>query len=189
MIKIHFVSGKVKELDQPWDKFPQKLNFGGLRLLKGHNNLLIPLNSTTIEFVEYEEDEVEEYPRIKVSEVTTSESRPEYPEDKPVASDELVGEPADESTMEPVLPEPEKETPQETQDRMLAEMMEKSNCHKNKHEGQDMIIYYQETSVGKSKTPARRYFPVCSFCGVRERYVKASDLTDEQKENAKVWDN
>jgi hypothetical protein len=171
MIKIHFVSGKVKELDQPWDKFPQKLNFGGLRLLKGNKNLLIPLNSNTIEYVEYEEDEIEE----------TIES-------EPVASDEPVAEPTDEPEVEATVPEPEKETPQEAQDRMLAEMMEKSNCHKNKHEGQDMEIYYQETTVGKGKTAAKRYFPVCSFCGVRERYVKASDLTDEQKENAKVWD-
>ena len=34
----------------------------------------------------------------------------------------------------------------------------------------------------------KRFFPVCKKCGIRQRYVKAADLTDEQKENAKVWD-
>jgi hypothetical protein len=34
----------------------------------------------------------------------------------------------------------------------------------------------------------RRYFPVCVKCGMRERYVKAESLTDDEKLNAKVWD-
>lgn len=166
MIKIHFLSGKEIELDQPWDKFPQKLTFGGLRLLKAGMNKLVPLNSSTIEFVEYVPDApVQEAPEV---EAPVKEPEPEKQEPKP---------------------ESEKpETAQEKNDRLIGEMMAKSNCHKNKHEGQELDWYYQDVSVGKSKAKARRYFPVCTFCGVRERYVKVDSLTDEQKENAKQWD-
>jgi hypothetical protein len=171
MIKIHFISGKVKELDQPWDKFPQKLNFGGLRLLKGGPNLLIPMNSPSIEFVENVPEEVDDGDDVLVEHDRSDEEVVQQEDVQ--ASDERESK--------------EEEKPR-TNDEMIADMVALSDCHKNKHEGREMEIWYQETTVGKQKAKAKRYFPVCSFCGVRERYVKAGDLTDEQKENAKVWD-
>ena len=69
-----------------------------------------------------------------------------------------------------------KKSDEEKYQEVMDEMIAKSNCT---HQNQD--IYKQETSNGT------RYFPVCSFCGKRERYVKADSLSDEQKENAKEW--
>jgi len=73
---------------------------------------------------------------------------------------------------------------QERADDMLAYMKEMSECP---HEAHD--FYYTDSQVGRAKSPVRRYFPVCAKCGVREKFVKKADLTDEQKENAKVWSN
>ena len=70
----------------------------------------------------------------------------------------------------------EKEDPEEKNKRIMDEMMAKSNCtHTN------TAIYRQDTAKGS------RYFPVCTFCGKRERYVKADSLTDDQKANSTLW--
>ena len=69
---------------------------------------------------------------------------------------------------------------------MVEEMKRLSSCV---HEDADDVVYYQHTSVGKDKRPAKRYFHVCANCGVRKgKYVKASSLDDDIKENAKYWD-
>ena len=75
---------------------------------------------------------------------------------------------------------------EERKEELLAEMKEKSEC---KHE--DTEIYFQEVKTGtkNDQKMARRYFPVCNFCGLRERYVKAASLSDEEKANAKQWDS
>lgn len=71
-----------------------------------------------------------------------------------------------------------KESDEQKAQRQMDMIMAKSNC---KHEAEKLEIYTKQTTKGA------RYFPVCSFCGKRERYVKADSLTDEQKSNAKVW--
>ena len=54
-----------------------------------------------------------------------------------------------------------------TPEEQLTKMMEKSNC---KHEPEKMELYIQHTAKGI------RYFPLCSFCGKRERYVAESKI-------------
>ena len=78
-----------------------------------------------------------------------------------------------------------------TADDIMAEMTAKSNC---KHEPEKMELYIQHTAKGI------RYFPVCSFCGRRERYVAESKImkgeyvgtpnekwTEKDIANAKAW--
>jgi len=73
----------------------------------------------------------------------------------------------------------------------MADMTAKSNC---KHEPEKMELYIQHTAKGI------RYFPVCSFCGRRERYVAESKImkgeyvgtpnekwTEKDIANAKAW--
>jgi hypothetical protein len=69
-------------------------------------------------------------------------------------------------------------TDEQKAQKQMDDMIAKSNC---KHEPEKMEMYQQQTSKGV------RFFPVCSFCGKRERYVKADSLTEEQKLTAKVW--
>ncbi len=88
--------------------------------------------------------------------------------------------------------EPVAESMQARKDRILAEMKEKSDCAGNGHIGKEQIIHYQDVTIrrknAKDSLPSRRYFPVCSFCGLRQKYVKADTLSDEQKENAKFYE-
>lgn len=66
----------------------------------------------------------------------------------------------------------------------MEDMLAKSNClHQNQ------TLYVQHTAKGI------RYFPVCDFCGKRERYVSEKKILDgeypswslEDIENAKPW--
>lgn len=68
----------------------------------------------------------------------------------------------------------------DAKDIALKELIAKSSC---KHENQQMFVQTVSTKKGESQ----RYFPVCEFCGQRFRYVKADDLTDEIKADAKIW--
>ena len=56
-----------------------------------------------------------------------------------------------------------------TVEEIMAETTAKSNC---KHEPEKLELYIQHTAKGI------RYFPVCSFCGKRERYVSESKIVD-----------
>ena len=68
------------------------------------------------------------------------------------------------------------ETREDEQQRLLEEITAKSDCvHEEKE------IYKQSTTKGD------RWFPVCTFCGKRDRFVKADSLTPAEKLNAKVW--
>jgi hypothetical protein len=69
---------------------------------------------------------------------------------------------------------------EEKQEDAMKELMEKSNCA---HPESKRVFYRQDTSKGS------RYFPVCSFCGKRERYVKADSLDDKVKETALLWED
>jgi hypothetical protein len=108
----------------------------------------------------------------------------------PAEREEGTGDPEDTREVEPVTEE-KPESPQARNDRLLEEMKEKSDCAGNKHAGKEQVIHYQDVMIkrkGKGSLPSRRYFPVCSFCGLRQKYVKADTLTDEQKENAKLYE-
>jgi len=73
---------------------------------------------------------------------------------------------------EVVLPKTDKqEAPKapKTADEIMADMTAKSNC---KHEPAKLELYRQNTAKGI------RYFPVCSFCGKRERYVSERKIVE-----------
>jgi len=62
---------------------------------------------------------------------------------------------------------------QKTADELMDEMIAKSDC---KHEPEKMELYRQNTAKGI------RYFPRCSFCGKRERYVAESKIVEGKYE-------
>jgi hypothetical protein len=103
-------------------------------------------------------------------------------EDEPVKEKPM--EHGEEAILKPMVqenkPEEKKESDEEKAKRKMDEIIAKSNCT---HPEEKMEIYQKATAKGI------RFFPVCSFCGKRERYVKADSLTDEQKLNAKVWND
>jgi hypothetical protein len=73
----------------------------------------------------------------------------------------------------PKMDEQASPPPVKTVDELKAEMMAKSNC---KHEPEKLELYIQHTAKGI------RYFPVCSFCGKRERYVSESKIVEGKYE-------
>jgi hypothetical protein len=130
--------------------------------------VLIPLNSHTIERIE---ENIDEEPEV------------EEPTEEDLAFEPTDDKPTEREPEPPVeLTEEKPKSAQEKQEEMLAYMKEMSSCTHENYE-----YYYSESMVGRSKKPVRRYFPVCAKCGVREKFVKAETLTDEEKSNAKEW--
>jgi len=151
--KIHFVSGKTLDISElEFRNISPKLGAKGIRCQVSHAGHIIPLNSTTMEYIEHIEEEEE------VREMST---------------ETLVPKQAVEPKVEPKSP-----------DEVMNDMLAKSNC---KHENQS--LYLQKTAKGD------RYFPVCDFCGKRDRYVSEKKVLDgeydewkyEDIENAKPW--
>ena len=150
--KIHFVSGKTLDItEKEFQAISPKLGMKGIKCHKSQEGHLIPMNSTTMEFIEHieeKEEELEEVIEEETKAVITTAEFEEYKEDA------------------------------------LKTMIDKSNC---KHENQTLHI--QHTAKGI------RYFPVCDFCGKRERYVSEKKILDgeyeewkaEDIENAKPW--
>jgi hypothetical protein len=170
MLKIYFVTGKVIEIpDYDLNKLSGRLPHLGIRVWRPQPDKVFPIGWDGVMFLE---------------EVITDEEREEMK--AAIIADEVPQEAIPE---EPVIEEPEpevkekKKSAQEKADEALAEMKRLSECqHENHH------IYYDETLVGRARKPAKRYFPVCAECGVREKYVKADLLPEEVKANAKLWD-
>lgn len=170
MIRFTYANGREVEYDYDWTKLAPKLQLGGLRLFAPQPGVLIPLNSHTIALIE----------NLSVNEEKdeNDEKSEEVPERESEEREELED------------PQEEKEEPEEKlsieekKEKILAEMKAKSDC---KHENK--TIYYQEIWTGpkNNRKVQKRYFPVCDFCGIRERYVKAADLSQEDKDNAKQW--
>jgi len=174
MINIHFASGKSREIDETeFSKLPIKLQQRGIRIMiANEGRLMIPLNSNTIEFIEESEDEIGNVKEIiegsgEIEEVIE-------PEETAVTVDELKG--MVEELKQVQIEVDAKKDIEQKQHEAMEEILAKSSCT---HDNLD--IYKQATSKGE------RYFPVCSFCGKRERYIKADSLSDEQKETAKIW--
>lgn len=185
MPKIYFTSGKTLEITEyEFERISPKLQMGGIRLYRTAKGNLIPLNSTTIELIEKEStgggfEKTLETWEEKAEKVPLKDIKPE-PKEKEVQT--IAEEPEEpEEKVESAKPE----TPQEKQDRMMAELIEKSECL---HPRDRLQMMYQETKSG------RRYFPVCTFCGYRHRYisikkVKAGtiDWTMDEVVAAKPW--
>ena len=148
--RIHFVSGKTLDISEiEFRNISPKLGAKGIRCQVSQAGHIIPLNSTTMEYIEHIEDE--EPKEIVVEEPTPIVEPKEEPKDP---------------------------------DEVLNDMIAKSNCtHEN------YSLYLQKTAKGD------RYFPVCDFCGKRERYVSEKKVLDgayeewkyEDIENAKPW--
>jgi hypothetical protein len=174
MVRINFTSGKHLDVEYNWEQLAPKFQLGGVRMFKPRPGILIPLNSQTIEMIEdlgHEEEDA-----------TVSEETAE-PDEFSETFEATHDKPTEREPEEPVDLKDEKPmSAQEKQDEMLAYMKEMSECT---HEAHD--YYYTDSQVGRAKKPVRRYFPVCVKCGIREKFVKADSLTDEQKENAEVW--
>jgi len=160
-------------------KFLTMLTHRGIKSVRFGSNIVIVSPSNLIRIELGEEDERDQRKkRVPVQKVV--EERKDEEGDATESGDD-----------EPVAEE-KAETPQERNDRALAEMVEKSNCAGNKHKGKEQTIHYQDVMIrrkgAKDSLPSRRYFPVCTFCGLRQKYVKADTLTDVQKENATLYE-
>jgi len=93
----------------------------------------------------------------------------EYIEHVPEKEDKVINP---EPVLAPVkLPTVMDQDKPKTNDEIVAEMTAKSNC---KHEPEKLELYRQHTAKGI------RYFPVCSFCGKRERYVSESKIVKDE---------
>jgi hypothetical protein len=148
---IHFVSGKTLDIsEQEFDNMSPKLNGKGIKCQKTNAGHLIPLNSTTMEFIEHIEEKEE--PNMFDSTIESLKKEGKF-EDKP--------------EVEP------KKTEEEIMDLMIA----KSNC-----EHPTQSLYVQHTAKGV------RYFPVCDFCGKRDRYVSEKKIVDGEYDNWSVED-
>ena len=148
---IHFVSGKTLAISElEFNNISPKLGAKGIRCQVSHAGHIIPLNSTTMEYIEHVEEEQE----------------------------------AREMSTETLVPTKEEEVPTRTEDEVMNDMLAKSNCG---HENQ--TIHIQHTAKGV------RYFPVCDFCGKRDRYISEKKVLDgeypewkiEDIDNAKPW--
>jgi len=98
---------------------------------------------------------------------------------EPPAKEEVID--VEFTVVEEVEEEEEKElTPQEKQDKLLEEMKAKSDC---KHPPEKQELHFQDTKTG------RKYFNVCSFCGIRSRFIAMKDLQEQglDLDKAKEW--
>jgi hypothetical protein len=159
MVRIHFISGKELEFEYDWIKLAPKFQHLGLRMFRTPGGQLVPANSPTIEYIEIEETAEEIIAKeIKVEESPVIEAPVEEPAEK------------------------KEQSAHEKAAEMLEEMKKLSSCPHEKYD-----YYYVNSTAGPNRKPVKRYFPVCANCGIREKFIKADSLTDEQKENAKVW--
>jgi len=121
---IHFSSGKTLEITElEFNNMPVKLNGKGIKVQKTAGGHLIPLNSMTMEYIEYVQEE-EDQSEGEIAERTREDSQfePELPE------------------MKEQLEKPKAKTGEE----IMAEMIAKSDCdHKGK-----LVLYRQHTAKG-----------------------------------------
>ena len=155
MPTINFISGNTKYI--PIEDFltiTNRMISGGLKFTKLKDGDWIPLNSNTMEFISCQD--IPKREKIKYAD-------PEE-EAKVIVSQEIV---------EKV--EVEKKAIEDRRKEELAELIAKSNCT---HDGDKISIFKSDSKKGI------RYFKVCKFCGYRDRFIKESELTTEQKDNA-----
>lgn len=165
MPTIHFVNGMKQAIpEENWNGFLKRWNNSGLKYyIDRINGNIIPFDSPSIAIVEREKPDE-----------PTEEVRQELPKAEETESDE-----EDESAEE--VPEV---TAQEKAEAALAEMKAKSECGMNKHTGQKQIIYKQAFKAAKGGKVYYKYYPICSFCGEKGRFIAADKLPDDVKEAA-----
>ena len=148
---IHFGSGKeLKITEEQFQKIGPKLRDGGVRVWALKESHIIPLNSHTMEYIE----------RVPEPKVVWTEETHDIPAPKGAIAT---------GTIMPKLDVQVEKPKAKTNEERMAELTEKSNC---KHESEKMEMYIQHTAKGY------RYFPVCGFCGKRERYVSEKKILD-----------
>jgi len=174
---IHFTSGKTLEINEmEYRNISPVLNAKGIKTKRLSTGHVIPMNSMTMEFIEH------------VPEELPGDNVMEEPKVVPGVAVEKYDWKTDGRELEDMK---QAEPKVKTADDIMAEMTAKSDC---KHEPEKMELYIQHTAKGI------RYFPVCSFCGRRERYVAESKImkgeyvgtpnekwTDKDIANAKAW--
>ena len=162
-------------------KFMTMLTHRGIKSVRFDNQVVIvsPSNLIRIELgVEDESDERETVEQVAVPEVAQG-------------TEDGEGDATESGKDEPVAEE-KPESIADRKKRLRAEMIEKSNCAPT-HEGREQILHYQMVNAGgsikkgKKGLPGKRFFNICSFCGLKQRFIKADTLTDENKENAVLW--
>jgi len=172
---IHFASGKQLEITEgEFRNISPKLSGKGIKVQRTMAGHLLPCS--TMEMIEHIPEPVVEPSKTQEEEDANDM---EWANVQPIPTTEAFGQ--------VVVEKPKKKTA----DELLAEMTAKSNC---KHEPEKLELYIQHTAKGV------RYFPVCSFCGKRERYVSESKInkgeyegtvngrwTDADIANAQPW--
>lgn len=161
MISVYFTSGKVLELEKGEDeRFLRGIKLrGGIKYYQTNKGHIIPLNSQTIELIEVGEMDVEEKEFERAAIIAQETPVPEVPKmDKQEAP---------------------KESEQEKNDRRLKELMDKSDCE---HEKEKLEVKFTATKNGK------RYFPVCSFCGHRGRFIGKQKVAEGRDTNWTIDD-
>ena len=172
---IHFSSGKTLEITETeFANMSPKLNAKGIKTQKTASGHLIPLNSMTMEYIQWVPEKADE-------EIVK----------EPVLAVEKYDWKTDGRELEDMKQAEPKPAHRQTDEEIIAEMTAKSNC---KHEPEKMELYIQHTAKGI------RYFPLCTFCGKRERYVAESKIingeyagtpnekwTSDDIANAKPW--
>lgn len=153
---IHYSSGHDIELREgEGQRFWNRARNAGFRYYQSLDNIIIPFNHPTITYIELEAKKEEPKPVVPKKEA--AEAKPEK-----------------KKTMTEI-----KEKELTNQAKQEADFMAKANCiHKDGNGVTLRKLYFTETVNG------RKYFPVCEFCGHRERYVGVPKI--EAGENA-LW--
>jgi hypothetical protein len=153
-------------------KIRMSANVKMYRTPEGHYVVLSPSNLLMIKFYGEDTEGEEKAPKKDLG------GKPHPKAEKPAGAKKKEEMSAEElaiiAEVEGKLPETEAEVEdKEPKKDPLADMIEKSNC---KHEPEKLVLFSQHTAKGM------RYFPVCSFCGKRERYVSEKKIAENQYE-------
>jgi hypothetical protein len=172
---IHFYSGKTIELDESEGAAFWKRAVGtGVRFWKSRKqNVAIMFNSPTIEYIELGAKDTRTAGDFEAEKRAVEEAA----RNKREKRGELTEE--DEARIKEAALK-----------KMETDFMARSNCRHVDEEGNTLrSMYFTDTQQGK------RYFPVCDFCGHRERYVGIEKVkegktqwTEEDLENAKPFE-
>lgn len=177
MIMAHNVVVDInkREYETIVPKIRMSANIKMYRNPEGHFIVLSPSNLIMIKFIG-EETEGIDFPKsletlraegqVAGKPAPLKEIVPEQKEEPLAPKRELSDEEKAIIAAEPKLDKVQAD-PEAPKKDPLEEMIEKSNC---KHETEKLELYIQHTAKGI------RYFPVCSFCGKRERYVSESKI-------------
>jgi flagellar biosynthesis GTPase FlhF len=159
--KIHFYSGKIIELDEAEGKsFWDRMSKAGIRAWQSRSqNITIPFNSSTIEFIENDEAVVKTVGELEADKREQEEKkRKERVAEKKMSQEDRTKE------KEELIKE------------MEEDFMARANCTHKKGDKTLYQLQYSETAQG------RKFFPVCSFCGHRGRYVGLQKIEEGKSE-------